>query len=286
MRFTAILAVVILLCAGCKHTDKAGRPSIAVSFPTQASILNDIVGDDFDIITLLPSGSDPETYQPTISTMKAIGNAEAYFTLGTEGFEEAIEKNLHSNFPDLKIIDCTEGVAKLTDTHHHAGEEASNDHSGFDPHIMASIRNSRIIVGNLGKYMARLHPEKKKEYSRNAEALQSQLQALDDSISGIGLEGKGFVIRHPSLSYFARDYGLEQIALNEVGKETSPLQLGRKFEQAEASRPKAFLIEREHANPSDRETARQLGLPSIEISLNSPEWISSLKRIADEIDRD
>ena len=36
---------------------------------------------------------------------------------------------------------------------------------------------------------------------------------------------KAFMIYHPALSYFARDYGLHQISIEEGGKEPSPAHL-------------------------------------------------------------
>lgn len=285
MRIASIFLILLTIC-GCGRSDKSERHAIAVSFPAQAYLLEQIAGDDFDIVTLLPSGSDPETYQPSISTMKALGKADALFTLGTQGFESSLTDNLRKNFPDLRIIDCTQGIKKISDTHNPGGGRHADNDETFDPHIMASVRNSVRIAGNIAELLSGLYPEKAGDFRENAESLQKQIRALDDSISAMGLDGKSFVIRHPSLSYFARDYGLHQIALNDVSKEISPRQLKERFETAAAVTPAVFVIEKEHAGPADNETARMLGLPVMEVSLNSSEWLHDLKRIADEIDRD
>ncbi len=102
----------------------------------------------------------------------------------------------------------------------------------------------------------------------------------------MGLNGKSIALRHPSLSYYARDYGLTQIPLQSDGKETSPLQLRERMEKMKDYGTKVFIIEKEHANPSDKETARQLGLKTIEVSLNSSSWLDDLMKIANEINRD
>lgn len=286
MRLPAFLLLILALLCACGRPSDSGRKVVAVSFPTQAALLEEIAGDDFDIVTLLPAGSDPETYQPSVSTMKAVGKADAYLTLGTQGFEENLTASIRSNFPGVKIIDCTEGVAKLTDSHALPGEGIHSAGSAFDPHIMASIRNSAIIAGNMGKIMSRLYPEDSERLASNSCRVEARLHALDSTIAAMPIGGKAFVIRHPSLSYFARDYGLEQIALSDVSKETSPRRLKARLEQASAGMPAAFIIEREHANAADTETAKQLGLAELEVSLNSKDWISDLKRIAHEIDRD
>ena len=282
-----MLIMLVMILGGCggKTSDRA---AIAVSFEPQAWMLRQITGDDFDIITLLPAGSDPETYQPSISTMKGLGKAETYFTLGTDGFEKSITSKLSSNFPDLKVMDCTEGVEKIYGTHgHDHHNDGAHDHDGeeFDPHMLASIKNSIRIADNLTRYMTAINPDKTDAYRAAGENLKKRLQAMDDSITGMNLNGRSFAMRHPSLTYFARDYGLSQIAMQASGKETSPLQLRRQLEEMKDSDTKVFIMEKEHASPSDKETAGQLGLNIIEVALNSADWLNDLMKTANEINR-
>ena len=126
MRLLSIFSILLVILSGCSGGRKDDRPAIAVSFEPQAWMLEQIAGDDFDIVTLLPAGSDPETYQPSISTMKGLGKAEAFFTLGTDGFEKSLTDNIASNFPGLKVVDCSEGVAKIFGTHGHHEHDGHN----------------------------------------------------------------------------------------------------------------------------------------------------------------
>ena len=287
MRILSILIFLLMILSGCGSGQKDDRAAIAVSFEPQAWLLKQIVGDDFEIITLLPAGSDPETYQPSISTMKGLGKAEAYFNLGTDGFEKSLITNLSSNFPNLKVIDSTEGVEKITGTHgHHRHVDHSQDDEEFDPHLLSSIRNSSRIADNMARYLAEIHPEKADIYHEAGERLKRHLQAMDDSIANMGLAGKSFAMRHPSLSYFARDYGLSQIALQADGKEASPLQLRKMMEDLRNSGTKTFILEKEHASSGDIETASRLGLKTLEVSLNAASWLDDLMKSANEINRD
>lgn len=287
MRLTSILGVLLIILSGCGGGQKEDRPAIAVSFEPQAWMLKQIAGDDFEIVTLLPAGSDPETYQPSISTMKGIGKAEAFFTLGTDGFEKSLTSNIANNFPSLKVVDCTEGIEKIFGTHGHHDHDG-NDHDGdeFDPHILASIKNSIRIADNVTRYLMVIHPGKAEVYKKAGEELKARLQTMDDSIGNMNISEKSFAMRHPSLSYFARDYGISQIALQASGKEASPLHLRKQLEQIKDSGTKIFIIEKEHASPGDEETAKQLGLGIIEVSLNSSSWLEDLMKTANEINRD
>lgn len=288
MRLLSIFSLVLMILSGCGGGQDSDRTAIAVSFEPQAWMLRQIAEDDFDIVTLLPAGSDPETYQPSISTMKGLGKAKAYLTLGTEGFEKSLTATLSTNFPNLKIVDCTEGVEKIYGTHGHDNHlDDGHDHDGesFDPHMLASIKNCIRLADNLTRYMTVINPDKADAYRAAGENLKKRLRSMDDSITGMNLNGKSFAMRHPSLSYFARDYGLSQIALQASGKEASPIQLRRQMEEMKDADTKLFVIEKEHASPGDKETAGQLGLTSIEVSLNSADWLDDLMKIADEINR-
>ncbi|MDE5793709.1 MAG: zinc ABC transporter substrate-binding protein [Muribaculaceae bacterium] len=287
MRLFSIFSLVLIILSGCSGSQKDDRPAIAVSFEPQAWMMRQIVGDDFDIVTLLPAGSDPETYQPSISTMKSLGKADIYFTLGTDGFEKSNLAGIVSNFPDLKVVDCTEGVEKITGTHGHHDHDG-HDHDGeeFDPHILASIKNSIRIADNITRYLMSIHPEKANIYLQSGEKLKMRMQAMDDSIGNMNISGRSFAMRHPSLSYFAKDYGLTQIALQADGKETSPLQLRKQMEEIKNSGTRTFIVEKEHASSGDEETAKQLGLQTIAVSLNSADWLNDLMKTANEINRD
>lgn len=281
-----LLTMLVMIIGGCSGGGKTDRAAIAVSFEPQAWMLRQIAGDDFDIITLLPAGSDPETYQPSIGTMKGLGKAEVYFTLGTDGFERSLTSGIASNFPQLKVVDITEGVEKITGTHGHHDHDG-HDHDGeeFDPHLLASIKNSILLADNMTDCLTSIHPEKADSYRKTAETLKRRLKAMDDSIGNMGLSGKSFAMKHPSLSYFSRDYGLKQIALHADGKEASPIQLRRQMDSLTNSGTKVFIVEKEHASAGDEETARQLGLKTVEVSLNSADWLDDLMKTANEINR-
>lgn len=284
----------MLLTGGCAATPRGEREAIAVSFEPLAWMAGQIAGDDLDIITLLPAGSDPEVYQPTVATMRRLADADAWFSLGSDGFEQALNENISQNFPSLKIIDSTEGIDKICGGHGDAEHEHGLDDLGgrhrhehsFDPHVLASVRNCAVMAETIGRSLSQLYPERREKYLTAAKKLSAKLKALDDSISRLDLEEKAIAIRHPSLSYFARDYGVVQIALSDIGKETSPLQMKQRIDATYASRPAVMIVEKEHASGSDGDTARQLATDTIQVSLNSANWLNDLKRISHEIDRD
>lgn len=71
-------------------------------------------------------------------------------------------------------------------------------------------------------------------YAVNYQRLADKLQALDDSVAE-RLKQSGvpyFMIYHPALTYYARAYGIDQVAIEQDGKEPSAKRLARLIEQA------------------------------------------------------
>lgn len=270
----ALCAAVIL--AACSHTEK--KPAVAVTFEPQAAVTRTVAGDDFEVVTLLRPGSDPETYDPSMAEMTAMQKAGVYFTFDTPGFEQTAVKRLHENFPAMEVINLSQGIELITGTH--------GDH-GADPHLWTSVRNMRQTLPALAQALAQQQPENADRIAARAMAETTRLQALDDSLASLlaPLRGRSFVVMHPSLGYFARDYGLNQIALETDGKEASPQQMKARLDSASATRPLLVVAESSH-NPSQAaQAASMLGTDTISMAFNTTAWDSELLRLAQALRR-
>ena len=75
------------------------------------------------------------------------------------------------------------------------------------------------------------------KYGENYRAYSERLRQLDEECAeACRRSGRScFVIFHPALTYYARDYGIEQIAVENEGKEPSARQLGGIIERARRS---------------------------------------------------
>lgn len=278
--FAALAATATGWFASCSGNPNPGQPvRYAVSYPMQRSLLCDIAGDSAEVFTLIPPGTDPETYEPSVQTLRSLENSRAYFILGTPGFEEAILRKVSDNLSEVKPVDCGKNIPHISDTHGN-GET--------DPHVWNSVRNAITIATAMRDWLVSHDPDHAAGYSRRYKDLTRRLTALDDSIAGIldDAKGKAFVVMHPSLSYFAHDYGLRQIAMETEGKEASPRQLSARMDEARKSGATVMIHDREHSSAAAESVARQLGLTLVSVSLNGDNWaeemITIAKAIADE----
>lgn len=267
---------MLTACTARDGNDSGSKPVITVSYAPQKWIVDQIAGDRFKVQTLLESGTDPETFEPSVSTMKALAGSRAYLMMGTDAFEKATAQRLKGSIESIMTVDCSAGIERIRDTHAGAG-------AAGDPHLWSSVRNAKVIADNITHALQRLDPANAALYARRNDSLRLHLDDLDRRIeTRLGsLDTRTFVIQHPSLSYFARDYGLRQLPLETDGKEASPSQYADRLAEAQASGAKVIFAEKEHNPQQTRTIADRLGLRLVEISINTEDWERQLLEIAD-----
>ena len=96
------------------------------------------------------------------------------------------------------------------------------------------------------------------------------------------LQGKHstFLIYHPSLSYFAHEYGLQQLTIEEEGREPSALQLQQLIETARQRKPRVLFMQKEFANRNIRVVAESTHTKIVEINPLSYQWPQEMRHIA------
>ncbi|MDE6295845.1 MAG: zinc ABC transporter substrate-binding protein, partial [Muribaculaceae bacterium] len=242
--------------------------------------------------------SDPENFDPTIATLRQVADSRYYLTTSTPGFEQRLGQLIHDNFRNVNIVDVTDGIDIISGTHnrveieskingdHHAdhSHEAGHSHD-TDPHLFSSVANARIIADNMLALVCEIDTANAAYYRENHHRLINRLDSLDKVLYQDirqACEEKGshtVIVMHPILSYFARDYRIRQVALEESGKEASPRYLKESIEYARETQPFAFVIERGHMLPQMTEMARHLDIPIYELSLNDYEWFRNMEQL-------
>ena len=118
---------------------------ISVSIPPLTSIVKEIIGDDFEIQTLVPAGVSPETYEPTPKQFINARNSKLLFNTGLLDFEQKITSKIANK---ESIIDLHNGVDLITGACSHCSGSHNHSH-GVDPHIWTSPKALEVIVGNI-----------------------------------------------------------------------------------------------------------------------------------------
>lgn len=273
------VAAVALLVA-CSGTVQKKR-MITVSILPQKFMLEKIVGDKFEISCMLNEGNNPEAYEPSMSHLMNIEHSAAYFCIGYIGFEYAIVGKAHVNNPNLKIYNNSKGVEVMRGTHF----SPEGQHDEPDPHLWTSVVNAIAISRNMLDAVVELDPDNAKLYTENFNSFKAELEALDARIRSklAGREGSAFLVWHPSLSYFARDYGLRQVSLEYEGKEVPIDKLKQNIDMARESKAHVLFVQREFDSRQAEAIGEELGVKMVKINPMSYDWEAELENIADAI---
>lgn len=288
MLIAAITAFVVM-CGISSCNPESTKPVLTVSIQPQRYFLERIVGDKYDVLCLLTQGSNPESYEPGFNHLINLERSKAYFRMGNIGFELAILDKIKNNNPDLIIVDTSKNIELLKGTH---GGAHSHNHSHghsheVDPHVWTSVPNAKIIVENMYKALIEIDSRNKKYFTRNYETLLAELSELELEMAQKldSVECRAFAVWHPSLSYFARDYGLEQISMEYEGKEVPASVLKHEIDIVREHGVKVLFYQKEFDSRQIQTINEQLGTEMIEINPMSYEWTAEMRKIADALTR-
>ena len=251
-RFLYLIILCVIL-AGCKGTPQkqadSGKTSgtekpagtVTVTISPYKYFVDQIAKGKVDVNVMVPNGNNPETYEPYAQQMMDLSKSALYLKVGSIGFEQTWMKKLQDNAPEMKVIDTSVGI-----------KPAKTPGGNIDPHVWMSCSNARIIASNILKALCELEPKNKAFFEKNYQSLLSIINKRDSTIKESLTKDpdlvRKFVIYHPILTYFARDYQLEQLAIEEEGREPSASQLKSLIERARKEKIKFCLIQAEFAN--------------------------------------
>ena len=283
------ILLLTLFFASCNQT-KSGKtdakPVITVTLEPQRYFTEAIAGDKFTVASMVPKGMSPETYDPVPQQLVSLGDSKAYFRIGYIGFEQTWMERLINNAPHTLMFDTSQGVDLILGEHaeDHHDHEAEEGHShAIEPHIWNSTVNAMVIANNTYKALSALDKKNDTYYRERYDALCQRIQHTDSVIRNILSQpetSRAFIIYHPALSYFARDYGLHQISIEEGGKEPSPAHLKSLIDQCKKENVRVIFVQPEFDKRNAEVIARQTGTKVVPINPLSYEWESEMINVA------
>lgn len=273
--FIFITSIIYSLSA-CAPPSKQEEKVISVSIDPQKYFLEQIVGNKFTVNTAIPSGSNPETYDPSPSQMVNIGRSQIYFKVGNLGFENTWLNNISANNPSLKIIDCSTGIKVIADDH---------GHPNGDPHIWSSTKTALTVSTTMYNAMIEADPKNKDFYLDRFKNLERTIQQTDSIVKHYLSEApsKSFIIYHPALSYFAEQYGLKQYSIEVEGKAPTPQQIAQLVKKAKLENIKVIFVQEEYDIKNAEPIAKETGAKLVTINPLSYNWNEELIKIAKAI---
>lgn len=256
---------------------------VTVSIEPQKFLLEKITGDRAEVRCLLANGANPETYDPSVTHLMNLQKSMGYLRMGNIGFEAALLDKIRQANPELPIFNTSEGIEPIRGTHSHDDIVHSD---AIDPHTWSSVKNAKVILKNMLSAMVEIDPDNKGYYQENYDKYATHLDSLDNAIT-VKLspkKGTAFLVWHPSLSYFARDYGLEQIVVgNAEHKDLALNNLKEVIDHSNEHQAKIFFTQKDFDSRQVNAINAQIGAKEISINPLAYDWEAEISAMADSI---
>lgn len=280
MQKIATFIICTLLIVGCTTKSDSDKKTIFVTITPMQSIIEEITAGDFDIEVIVPKGASPETFEPTPKQVTSFSDAELIFSTGLIDFEQSLVERIGGN---AEVVNLSNGIELIAGSCSHGNHQHKH---GVDPHIWTSPRALRTMVTNAHKAIMAHYPDSVK-YTEATGRLLERINKLDNyCATRIKAEGvEAMMIYHPAYTYYARDYGIEQIAIEHDGKEPSLRQTTALIEKAKEHGVKAILRQPQYSEDKVRAIANDAGAEIITTDPLAEDILGEIERVTEIICR-
>jgi len=272
-----ILALFVAGCSQAPQEQKDEKLNVIVSILPQKAFVKAVGGDLVNVKELIPPGASPETYNPSPSDLKAVEKANIYFRIGYIPFEKSHVKKLSELNPNMNIVDTSANIQMRTFDEHDVTEE-----EGADPHIWLSPLLVKTQIDTIAQILSQKDPAHADIYNENAQNYKNQLDELDFEIRTElkDVNATDLMVFHPSWGYFADEFGLKEIAIEQSGKEPTAKQLQNLIKKAKDNNIKVIFVSPEFDKNVAKSLADEIGAVVISIDPLSEDYINNLGNVA------
>ncbi|MCS6561222.1 metal ABC transporter substrate-binding protein [Curtobacterium poinsettiae] len=196
-----VAAIVALVATGCT-TAGSDRPLVAVTTNILGDVVSEVVGDQADVMVLMPPGADPHSFEVSAQEAARLRSADLVVENGL-GLEEGVARHVAAAAEDGVPV-STAGDA------FDALEWTTEDDSGPDPHFWTDPARMVDVVEALDRDLrdAGIEPT-------GTDAYLDELRDLDDTMTTafrtVPEERRALVTNHHVFGYLADHYGFRVV---------------------------------------------------------------------------
>jgi zinc transport system substrate-binding protein len=259
----------LLLGAGCVGGEQAASSnlSVAVGIPPLEEFARAVGGDQVRVSVILPPGADPHTFEPTPQQIVNVSRVHLILAVGSGlPFEDRLLQGLTGFQPAPKVVNLSEGI-ELIDQ---------------DPHDWLSVTNARKMVNSTTDAFCAQDPVHCGTFSANRDIYLFRLQEADARIRATLAQARitSFLVVHPAWGYFAREYGLTEIAIEKEGKEPTASEVAQLIETARSEGIRVVFVEPQFSTREADILAAQLNGTVTVIDPLAQNYIDNLEQVA------
>lgn len=277
MKSAAHIFLIALLFWSCTSASKSARtkPLIVATTSILADGIQELVGDQAEVVALMPAGVDPHLYKASVRDLDLLTQADlvVYHGLYLEGkMTEIFEKLAKQQV----LIDVSKGIP--TNKLIRSGPES---HS-VDPHVWFDISLWSAALAYASQELQIWQPSWKSQLKANTRAYMDQLDALDQrtkvQVQELVQRKQVLVTAHDAFAYFGKAYGLQVYSLQGLSTLSEPglRDLTELITVIQTYRVKAIFAEQTISPKALQAVARGAAEKSQVVKLAGPLYTDSL----------
>lgn len=263
MKKLIILSLAVFLLLSCRQAPPPqDKIKVVSSIYPISSLIQKVGGDQVEVVTLLPLGASPHTFEPRAREIKAFSQAKVFFAVGA-GLDFWAKKLVTSASPELLVVDLSQGLPLIEEAEEHEEHVPSTGGKHYNPHYWLDPVLAQKMAEKIALTLSQADPRNRDYYQQRLGETQKELAALDQEIRAVT---KQFTIRefisfHPAWTYFARRYNLKQAGVIETspGKEPTAKELAAIIAAAKKAKVRAIFAEPQFSPKAAEAIARECG---------------------------
>ena len=283
-----LLSSALVFGGGAKEaTNTFPKPIVVVSILPHAYFVDQLAKDMVDVVTLVGEGQNPHSYEPSPSQMAKLAKAKLWILSGTD-FEFSLRQKVTNLYPNLVIVDGTEGMTfRQLEEHGHEEEEGHDVHDlNIDRHTWLGHQQVKVLLANTKEALfSVLDADNRQIVENRYQSLISEIDALFASLA-IQLEplsGSTVFVYHNSFGYFLDAFSIKQEAVETGGKEPTAKALATLIEKAKVERPKVIFVQKQFPVASAKTVADAVSAVVVSLDPLAYNWMGSIKTMADAL---
>lgn len=281
---TLIAVLVIVLCSACQPINPTSTNDVLlvnVSILPQAYFVERIGDELVQVNVMVGPGEEAHTYEPTPEQMKSLTASQLFFTIGVE-YEQTWLPRLADVNPQLRFVDSAAGIQRIPMTDAHDHDSDHSDDTLLDPHVWLAPANGQKIADNILAALTELAPEHTDTFEKNHAALTHDITELDKTIKNTfeTVDQRTFMVFHPAWGYFARQYDLQQVAVQVGGQDPSVRELAALVDIARKENVKVIFIQPTFSAANAEALAQEINGEVVVADPLARDWLANLESVA------
>lgn len=139
------------------------KPKVVTSGYVPYTLAKQLAGDYADVSMLLPANAEPHSFEPTPGVLVTVKNADIFIYV-SDRIEPWAKDVLAAAGPQTQVV-----------------QSAQYTPASDDPHIWMDFKNTRKIARAIASVLVQKDPAHREVYGANLQALEKELQELDES---------------------------------------------------------------------------------------------------------